>query len=220
VKPSTAILIPSFNSNLKLSALITEIREYASEPIIIVDDGSKVPIAIGGEDVEVIRNDLNMGKGFSLRRGFDFARKIGYSHVVTMDSDHQHAPSELPLFLGANLSNDFVLGYREKDQAMPPHRKFSNGVTSSIISKIIKFNVHDSQCGFRRYYLESLRGIDFSENGFQFESEVLIKVIKADTAVEQVKISTIYDKNNKSYIKHVSDTVKFIRLILRSLVGK
>jgi len=220
VQTSNAILIPSFNSNIKLSTLIDEIREYSSDPVIVIDDGSEAPISLSKDNVEVVRNNTNKGKGFALRVGFDYARGKGCSHVVTMDSDLQHSPKDLFSFLSADSSIDFVLGYREKDKSMPVHRKFSNMVTSFMISKIIKVKIYDSQCGFRRYSLNAIKDIEFTENGFQFESEVLIKAIKVQTEVEQVRIRTIYDKNNKSYINHVSDTLKFIRLILKSLIRR
>ena len=220
MQTSNAILIPSFNSNIKLSTLIDEIREYSSDPVIVIDDGSEAPISLSKDNVEVVRNNTNKGKGFALRVGFDYARGKGCSHVVTMDSDLQHSPKDLFSFLSADSSIDFVLGYREKDKSMPVHRKFSNMVTSFMISKIIKVKIYDSQCGFRRYSLNAIKDIEFTENGFQFESEVLIKAIKVQTEVEQVRIRTIYDKNNKSYINHVSDTLKFIRLILKSLIRR
>jgi len=113
-----------------------------------------------------------------------------------------------------------VLGYRERDSSMPIHRKFSNQVTTSIISRFSRETIFDSQCGFRRYNLNLVNSVSYKENGFQFESEVLIKCISQGSSLEQIKIETIYDKNNKSYIRHVSDTLKFIRLILRSLVRK
>ena len=77
--------------------------------------------------------------------------------------------------------------------------------------------IKDSQCGYRRYCLSSINNVEFKEMGFQFESEILIKAIHSELKIKQVRISTIYDKNNKSYIKHFSDTLKFIRLILRSI---
>ena len=100
---------------------------------------------------------------------------------------------------------------------MPMSRKFSNRLTSFIISKIVGQRIVDSQCGYRRYRLSSIDDLEFREMGFQFESEVLIKAIHSESKIKQIKISTIYDKNNKSYIKHFSDTLKFIRLIVRSI---
>ena len=99
-------------------------------------------------------------------------------------------------------------------------RKFSNWITSKIISSLTKITIKDSQCGYRRYSLPAIENFNYTESGFQFESEILIKAISKKTKVKQVKVSTIYDKNNKSYIKHFSDTIKFIRLIINSIMRR
>ena len=216
----TAILIPSYNSNKQLDQLIKEIKDISNNQIIVVDDGSPNPIKIHYNDISLIQNEDNMGKGISLQRGFQFARQKGFKHVITMDSDLQHDPNELRLFLEVQDDVDFVLGYRERDASMPISRKFSNWITSKIISSLTKIAIKDSQCGYRRYSLAAIENFDYTESGFQFESEILIKAISKKTKVEQVKVSTIYDKNNKSYIKHFSDTIKFIRLIINSIMRR
>ena len=216
----TAILIPSYSSNTQLDQLIDQIKSKIENQIIVVDDGSPNPVNLKYNDVSLIRNESNIGKGGSLRRGFDFANQKGFKHVITMDSDLQHDPGEIALFLDADMSFDFVLGFRERDNTMPLSRKFSNSLTSFIISRIVGQRIIDSQCGYRRYHLSSIDDLEFRERGFQFESEVLIKAMGSSSKIKQVKISTIYDKNNKSYIKHFSDTLKFIRLIIRSIFRK
>ena len=215
-----AILIPSYNSNKQLQKLILQIKHQYENQIIVVDDGSSEPVELGYNDISLIQNESNMGKGLSLKRGFDFAREKGFDSVITIDSDLQHDPEELSIFLDSTSNLDFVLGYRERDKSMPILRKFSNWVTSLIISKLIGVKIIDSQCGYRRYSLQAIDNIEFSETGFQFESEILIKGINPDSKVGQVKVSTIYDKDNKSYIKHFSDTLKFIKLIARSIFKK
>ena len=216
----TAILIPSYNSNKQLDQLIKKIKDKLNNQIIVVDDGSPNPIKINYNDISLIQNEDNMGKGLSLQRGFQFARQKGFKNVITMDSDLQHDPEELSLFLDVQDNVDFVLGYRERDASMPVSRKFSNWITSRIISSLTKITIKDSQCGYRRYSLSAIENFDYVETGFQYESEILIKAINEKSIVEQVKVSTIYDKNNKSYIKHFSDTIKFIRLIINSIMRK
>ena len=216
----TAILIPSYNSNKQLDQLIKKIKDKLNNQIIVVDDGSPNPIKINYNDISLIQNEENMGKGLSLQRGFQFAKQKGFKNVITMDSDLQHDPDELSLFLDVQDDVDFVLGYRERDASMPISRKFSNWITSKIISSLTKIIIKDSQCGYRRYSLSAIENFDYTETGFQFESEILIKAINEKSIVEQVKISTIYDENNKSYIKHFSDTIKFIRLIINSIMRK
>ena len=216
----TAILIPSYNSNKQLDQLIKKIKDKLNNQIIVVDDGSPNPIKINYNDISLIQNEDNMGKGLSLQRGFQFARQKGFKNVITMDSDLQHDPDELSLFLDVQDDVDFVLGYRERDASMPVSRKFSNSITSRIISSLTKITIKDSQCGYRRYSLSAIENFNYLETGFQYESEILIKAINEKSIVEQVKVSTIYDKNNKSYIKHFSDTIKFIRLIINSIMRK
>ena len=216
----TAILIPSYNSNEQLDQLIKKIKDKLNNQIIVVDDGSPNPIKINYNDISLIQNEDNMGKGLSLQRGFQFARQKGFKNVITMDSDLQHDPDELSLFLDVQDDVDFVLGYRERDASMPISRKFSNWITSKIISSLTKITIKDSQCGYRRYSLSAIENFDYVETGFQYESEILIKAINQKSTVEQVKVSTIYDKNNKSYIKHFSDTIKFIWLIINSIMRK
>jgi len=214
------IIIPSYNSNRSLGQLIEIINRDYDRDIIVVDDGSEEIFVCEYSNVNVIRNKENKGKGFSLRRGFEIAKEKGYTHAITLDADLQHNPIEIDEFINIPEDVDFVLGYRDRDSSMPIHRKFSNQVTTSIISRLSRENILDSQCGFRRYNLNLVNSVSYREDGFQFESEVLIKCISKGSSLEQIKIETIYDKNNKSYIRHVSDTLKFIRLILRSLVRK
>ena len=62
-------------------------------------------------------------------------------------------------------------------------------------------------------------GVISKGNKTNDDLQIKLKQI-SELKIKQVKISTIYDKNNKSYIKHFSDTLKFIRLILRSIFRK
>ena len=215
-----AIIIPSYNSNNSLSKLIEIINQDYSMNIIAVDDGSDQPFSCDYDNVDIIRNKENKGKGFSLRRGFKRAQERGFTHAITLDADLQHSPNEIYKFVDVSDDIDFVLGYRLRDKSMPFHRKLSNRITTSLISRLTNNKILDSQCGFRRYNISLINSFDYKEDGFQFESEVLIKCLPNGASAKQVKIQTIYDINNKSYIRHVSDTIKFINLILRSLIGK
>ena len=215
-----AIIIPSYNSNSSLSKLIEIINRDYTKSIIVIDDGSDEVFSSQYDNVDIIRNKENKGKGFSLQRGFKRAQERGYTHAVTLDADLQHNPDEIDKFINLSEDIDFVLGYRDRDYSMPIHRKLSNKITTALISRVTGKRILDSQCGFRRYNLSLINSFNYLEDGFQFESEVLIKCLPQGGSIKQIKIETIYDKNNKSYIRHISDTLKFIRLILRSLLGK
>ena len=213
-----AILIPTYNHQKPLNQVLREIREQTDIDIMVIDDGSNPKIELSGNSISLIRNQKNRGKGYSLQKGFKEAIRMGFTHIITMDSDLQHSPDELNQFINSSEKHDLVLGYREKDSSMPFHRKLSNSITTFLISMICKYHIYDSQCGYRRYSLNCLKSKVFCEYGYQFESEILIKTIYPGISIKQEKIKTIYEKNNKSYINNVSDTIKFISLYLKSLL--
>ena len=58
------------------------------------------------------------------------------------------------------------------------------------------------------------------ENGFQFESEILINQLREqDSILEHISISTLYS-DEKSSINNVADTYKFIKLIIRKIIAR
>ena len=100
---------------------------------------------------------------------------------------------------------------------MPLHRRISNKLTSSAISFICRVQILDSQCGYRRYKLDNVCSETYMEHGFQFESEVLIKLLCNNCTLHHIEIPTIYNQEHSS-MSNFWDTVKFIRLIVRSLI--
>ena len=136
-----------------------------------------------------------------------------------MDSDSQHNPQDLIKFLSINSNFTFVIGKRKFNNSMPIHRRLSNIITSFIISKLCNTPIYDSQSGYRRYKLTAVCSETYNESGFQFESEVLIKLLKYNNCtIQHVDIDTIYN-NESSSINNINDTIKFIKLIARSIIN-
>ena len=140
----TIIVIPAFNPTFQLAKLINEINKLIDNPILIIDDGSSVPISIKKKNLHVIYNEKNKGKGYSLIKAFKYAEIKGFSHAVTLDADFQHDPKVLPDFLKIDRSKDVVIGTRCFNKNMPLHRRCSNILTSLILSLICKSKINDS----------------------------------------------------------------------------
>ena len=213
------IIIPAYNPPDLFPQLINRLYELTSIPIIVIDDGSIPIINLHEGDYILLRNSKNRGKGYSLVKAFHYAYKRGYSHAVTLDADFQHDPRLLDSFMDIHEDISIVLGRRNFNKQMPIHRRLSNKITSSIISYICGKMILDSQCGYRRYKLSDVCSETFIENGFQFESEVLIKLLAENkTSLEHLPIPTIYEKENSS-MNNFWDTIKFIRLIIRTMAN-
>ena len=211
------ILIPSFNTHKYLDKLITLIRLQTASDILVVDDGSSPQLSLNYSDdknVIIYRNHINKGKGNVIKYGINYAIGKNYTHLLTIDGDLQHNPNQINLFLNEANQIDFLLGYRSFTSPMPIQRILSNTITSFIISLLIEKKIYDSQCGYRRYKLKNLNNLSIDDNGYLFESEILLKYINKNSLVKNIKIDTIYH-NSKSYIHVFKDTAKFLYLIVR-----
>ena len=216
MKPS--IIIPAYNPPVTFPNLLQSILNITSIPIIIVDDGSNPGIQIdpGYKKIILLKNKINNGKGFSLLKGFHYAYEQGYTHCITLDADSQHDPSLISNFLLIDENVSIVCGKRAFKGPMPFNRILSNIITSKIISLICHTKVYDSQCGYRCYRVKDICKEKFEENGFQFETEVLIKHLRKGLGLSHIEIPTIYS-NEGSAMQHIHDTLKFINLIIRTL---
>jgi len=212
-----SIIIPAFNPPSSFLALLETISSISKLTIIVIDDGSIPEIIINNNNIILLRNKQNQGKGFSLLKGFKYSQDNGYTHAVTLDADSQHDPRLIAMFLEINEDISLVLGTRRFEKDMPCHRRISNKLTSLIISFLSGETIQDSQCGYRRYKLIDIGSEIFIETGFQFESEILIKLLRKQCSYHEVDIPTIY-RTEKSSINNIIDTMKFIRLILRSII--
>ena len=102
----TAILIPAYNEEKYIKAVIRGCLKYGLD-IIIVDDGStdntmkavKSISAPRNLKIVLLKHTINKGKGQSLRTGFSHVVKNNYSGVITLDADGQHNTGEIKNFL-------------------------------------------------------------------------------------------------------------------------
>ena len=102
MKPRFLICIPIYNNELTAGQVIAKCLALTTLPIVVVDDGSELPIEnlvknknTSTERITFLRHDKNEGKGQALRTGFHFALKNNFTHVVTIDADGLHDPSEI-----------------------------------------------------------------------------------------------------------------------------
>lgn len=216
------IAVPVYNEENHLSSLLQEIlHSYPQIDVLVVNDGSVdgTHEVIRTFPVRTIRHEHNRGKGAAILSAIEYAQSRRYQWLIIMDGDGQHAPGDIQNFVREIEQNnaDLILGNRMNAvNNMPFHRFLSNGITSIIISLCSGgVRVHDSQCGFRAMRLLCIRRDTFKYKGFQFESELVLRLGKANRRLKEIPIRTIY-QNQKSQMKLLYDTLKFIILIANS----
>jgi len=213
------VIIPAYNEKFSLAGIVDELKSK-NFSVLVVDDGSidnTYELAKRKADF-VIRNDKNLGKGMSLKKGIaHLLKEVEFDYLVTMDADGQHSPSELGKFLQkAEDGAYFVVGNRMSNPiGMPKLRVITNKFMSWFISQIAGQRIPDTQCGFRLIKKEVLEKVKIETNNFEIESEILIKAARLGFPIKSISIKSIYFKSLHSRINPFIDTVRFIKFILQ-----
>jgi glycosyltransferase involved in cell wall biosynthesis len=211
-------LVPAYNAAATLEYLLHSLLPYAIR-IVVIDDGSTdetARIARGFRDqgVVVLKHKWNRGKGAALQTGYAWALKHDFDLLVTMDSDLQHLPDDLPGMVEILQRNrlDFLIGSRFKQKwRIPFFRRTGNRFSSWIASNFCRQKIQDSQCGFRLFRLPAcipvLRAVAY--NRFAVETEVILKISLAGLRTGFAPIRVVYpeSKTHQSHYRACGDTL-------------
>lgn len=216
------VVMPAFNAADTVGGLARRVKEIGLTAVV-VDDGStdKTAEAASKSGAIVISHLHNQGKGHALQTGFEYARRMGFDGVVTLDSDGQHDPEEIVRLIHAGEVQHagIVLGNRmEQAQEMPRLRLQTNRLMSAIVSAITRQKIPDSQCGLRMIRREVLENIPVKAKRFEVETELLLKAAAKKWKIVSVSIRTIYPQGQRSHIKPVRDGLRFIGLIVKHVL--
>lgn len=211
------VLIPAWNEADRIGPVVRAARRYL--PVLVVDDGSTdgtVQAAEAGGAL-VLRHDYNQGKGGALRSGFAWVLEREYGAALTLDADGQHDPEEIPFFLDAwsRDSGDLWIGRRDFSR-MPFPRGWINPIGSWMLSLALRHPIPDNQSGYRLYTRRLLEGLDLVSQGFEFEVEVITQALCRGYRVRWINIRTIYGTGKVSYFDPVSDTLRFLRMVIKA----
>ena len=214
------IIIPVYNEKNKIQEIIRQIKEIGID-LLVIDDGSvdETRDIIREEKIKVIYHKENKGKGYSLKEGFQYAIDKGYEGIITMDGDGQHLVEDIKQFI-IEIQKDsqiLVIGNRMKsNKNMPIIRQWTNKIMSSIISRICKQEILDTQCGYRYIATSILKKVELKTNEFELETEILIQASRLKYKIISVPIQTIYG-DEKSKINPIRHTIKFINYIRKEI---
>lgn len=215
-KIKVAAVIPFFNEENFILDVVTRTLNYV-DLVIAVNDGStdnSEALLQNFENLILVSNEKNFGKGFALQKGFEKALSLKAEIIITLDADDQHKPEMIPDFIEGIKDCDLLIGNRLHDiSTMPLHRRFSNKITSFLLSKKLGIEIKDSQCGFRAYRLEVLEKVRTIFSGFEAESEMIVKAARNNFKIKFIDIPTIYG-NQKSKMKSFQAIKGFIKVLM------
>ncbi|MHB1079847.1 MAG: glycosyltransferase family 2 protein [Prosthecobacter sp.] len=213
-----AALIPAYREAVAIADVVQRTLPHV-DLVLVVDDGSPDETAALAKTAgaEVIVHSVNQGKGAAMKTGMKTLTERGFDYIMVLDGDGQHAPEEVSRFTALARAGTayVVVGNRfENVKGMPIVRRFVNSLMSRIISNACGVRIPDTQCGFRLIRSSLVSYIMGSSDHFDFETEMLLLASRAGFTIQSVPVSTIYGAE-KTKIRPVQDTIKFIKLMRR-----
>lgn len=181
------ILVPSYNTGRILRETVAGVLG-AGVPVWVVVDGSTdgSPALLdefryeAHPDFRVILLEKNQGKGAAILHALERAIDVGFTHVLTMDSDGQHPAAMIPEFLKLSAAHPeaAVFGKPIFDASAPALRVNGRKVSNFWANlETLWWGIGDSLFGMRLYPADKLRAVmkatTFARR-FDFEPEVAV----------------------------------------------
>ena len=214
------ILIPVYNEAKNIGTLVKAVSAKGLD-VIVIDDGSSDGSGelARQQGAFVIRHIERHGKGHALQSGFECILERGYEALIIMDGDGQHAVDDLEKFLNHPYltAKCVITGNRMHDpKEMPWVRFLTNHFMSFMISLACRQKIPDTQCGFRLIGRDVLKALEITCDGFEIETEILIKASKKGFPIYSVPIKTIYE-DEESKISPLRDTFRFVKYFTKEI---
>lgn len=179
IGPAISLVIPCFNEEGNIRPLFKAIHEGVgpagvSYEILAVDDGSRDATwqliqQTAKEDPRVrgVRLERNYGQSAALWAGITAARG---RHIITLDSDLQNDPKDVPAFLAALANFDCVCGTRvaARSQGDSWVRIASSRIANWVRNKLSGEQIEDAGCGYRAFKRECVADLKFFKGMHRF----------------------------------------------------
>lgn len=197
-KINYCVLIPTYNNGKTLENVILSVLKYTLN-VIVVNDGSndntESILERFKNKIDIISYPKNQGKGAALRIGFKRAEELGYEYAITLDSDGQHFPSEIPKILekvspGENI---LIIGNRDMtDENIPRKSLFGRKFSNFWVKLETNRDLMDTQSGFRLYTVAKMNQFRFFTVKYDYELESLVRWVWCNYPVEIVTVNVYY----------------------------
>ena len=96
--------MPTYNNGGTVLSIVQRILLIFRDLIVVNDgctDNTEEVLKEVSDQITIVSYKKNRGKGYALKQGFKKARELGYKYAITIDSDGQHYPEDIPLFINA-----------------------------------------------------------------------------------------------------------------------
>ena len=219
------VVIPTYNNAGTIVDVLRRVAAIAPDIIVVMDgctDNSRELVGRWQQEPGQTANVLvegyaeNHGKGHALLVGFKSAIKHGFEYALTIDSDGQHFPEDIPQFIAAMEEHPeaVIVGARNLQQEnMPGGNTFANRFSNFWFAVQTGVRLPDTQTGYRLYPLRRLSGVHLITSRYEAELELLVFAAWAGTELMPVPVNVYYPPAEER-VSHFRPFVDFARISL------
>ncbi len=197
------VIIPTYNNKNTIEKIIKDTLFYTNKIIVVNDgatDSTQDILRSFEEQITIIHQPKNLGKGMALRTAFKKALELFYRYAITIDSDGQHFPTDLELFLNKieEQPDSLIIGARNmSSENVPGGSSFGNKFSNFWFLVETGISLPDTQSGYRLYPIERMKKIKYFTSRFEFEIEVIVKAAWNKIPVLYIPIQVYYAKGEE-----------------------
>lgn len=208
------VIIPTYNNSKTLQRVIDGVLQLTTHIIVVNDGATDITPEILKKytNITVVTFDKNKGKGAALRAGFATAIKAGYEYAITIDSDGQHFPDDIPVFLQEieQHGDALLIGSRNMGQeGIPKKSSFGNKFSNFWFWFETGNKLEDTQSGYRLYPLKRIPEKYYTTK-FEFEIEVIVRAAWKGLSVKNIPVKVLYDPAER--VSHFRPFTDFSRI--------
>ena len=200
LEPCLTAVMPVYNEAATVAEVVRVVlAQRPVQQLVIVDDCSTdgtwdqlQPLAKNEPRIQLVRHEVNQGKGAALRTGIARATS---PIVIIQDADLEYDPAEYHRLLGPILAGkaDVVFGSRFIGSGMHRVLYFWHSIGNSVLTlcsnMATDLNLTDMETCYKTFRREIIQKIRIEENRFGFEPEITAKVAKLKVRIYEVAIS-------------------------------
>lgn len=187
-----SIVIAVYNEERTIKKVLEMVQSSDTlglmKEIIVVDDNStdntgKLLKSIKRNNIRVINNPVNLGKGASLRIGFQHTTG---DIVIVQDADLEYSPKDYPILIRTIIEGYADVVYGSRFLNANPHRVLyfyhylANKFITTLSNMFTNLNLTDIETGYKVFKGDLIREIakDLKANRFGFEPEITARIAK------------------------------------------